>query len=379
MHPLEGRGASVSVRVLQLGKFYDPVTGGMETVLKAICENLCDRVDFQVLVANTSFRTEREVRKFPIVRAASLGRLFSMSIAPTYSSWAKKLDADLIHVHIPNPLAELSALRVDRSIPILAHFHSDIVRQKSLLKVYRPLLEAFYRRAKCIILPSPRHADVSPFVSAHRDKCRVVPFGIDLVRFDLDPEQEKKARQLRDGPPAVLCVGRLVTYKGIEFLIRAIQNLNARLWIVGSGPLESELRELIQKCNIQDRVTLLGEVTPLDLASYYHACEVFALPSVTNAEMFGIVQLEAMACRKPVVSSNLPTGVSWVNQHGVTGLLVAPASTEELTKAISTLLENRRLREEMGQAGRARVEKEFTSQKMASDLLQVYGDLLSGS
>ena len=367
------------MRVLQLGKFYDPVTGGMETVLRAICENLCDRVDFQVLVANTHFRTEKEVRTFPIIRAASLGRLFSMSIAPAYPIWTKKLDADLIHVHLPNPLAELSAMRVDRSIPILAHFHSDIVRQKGLLKVYRPLLEAFYRRAKCIILPSPHHAGVSPFVSPHRDKCRVVPFGIDLFRFDLDPQQEKKAQQLRDGPPAVLCVGRLVAYKGIEFLIRAIANVNARSWIVGTGPLELELKDLVRKLGMQDRVTLLGEVSTRDLASYYHACEVFALPSVTNAEMFGIVQLEAMACRKPVVSSNLPTGVSWVNQHGVTGLLVAPASVEELTKALSTLLGNRRLRDEMGQAGRARVEKNFTSQKMASDLLRVYGDLVSGT
>jgi glycosyltransferase involved in cell wall biosynthesis len=365
------------VRILQLGKFYDPVTGGMETVLKSICENLCDRVDFQVLVANTSFHTEKEFRKFPIIRAASLGSLFSMSIAPTYPGWTTKLDADLIHVHMPNPLAEFSALRADRAIPILAHFHSDIVRQKRLLKVYRPLLEAFYRRAKCIILPSPRHADVSPFVAQHRDKCRVVPFGIDLFRFDLDPEQGKKAQQLRDGPSAVLCVGRLVSYKGIEFLIRAIENINARLWIVGTGPLELELRELVRKLRMHDRVTLLGEVSARDLASYYHACEVFALPSVTNAEMFGIVQLEAMACRKPVVSSNLPTGVSWVNQHGVTGLLVPPASPEELTKAISTLLGNRRLREEMGDAGRARVEKMFTSQKMASDLLQIYWDLLS--
>ena len=348
----------------------------METVLKEICENLCDRVEFRVLVANTRFRTEKEYRKFTIIRAASLGKLFSLSIAPTYPSWVKKLDADLIHVHVPNPLAELSAMGADRSIPIVAHFHSDIVRQKGLLKVYRPFLEAFYRRAKCIILPSPCHMDVSPFVSQHRDKCRVVPFGIDLSRFDLDPEQERKAQQLRDGLPAVLCVGRLVSYKGIEFLIRAMANVAARLWIVGTGPLESELEELIRKSGMQNRATLLGEVSARDLPSYYHACEVFALPSVTNAEMFGVVQLEAMACRKPVVSSNLTTGVSWVNQHGVTGLLVTPGSTGELSKAISILLENRHLREEMGQEGRSRVENNFTSQKMVSELLAVYAYLL---
>jgi glycosyltransferase involved in cell wall biosynthesis len=365
------------MRVLQLGKFYDPFVGGMETVLKEICESLVDDVQFQVLVANTRFRTEHEHRKVPVTRVASLGKLFSCSLAPSFPLWARKFNPDLIHVHIPNPLAELSALMADRDIPVVAQFHSDVVRQRNLLKLYGPFLDAFYRRASCIVVPTPRHIEISTFVSKYRDKCRVVPFGVPVSRFELDNAGLEKADKLRDGLPAVLCVGRLVSYKGVEFLIRALKNVKARLWIVGIGPLEDVLKKLAHETGIADRVEFLGHVSDRDLVTYYHACEVFVLPSITNAEMFGVVQLEAMACRKPVISTDLPTGVSWVNQHGKTGYIVPPRNVEELAKGIRQLLGNRRLRQEMGDAGHARVEQHFTSTKMAEAMLQVYQEMVS--
>jgi glycosyltransferase involved in cell wall biosynthesis len=367
------------MRVLQLGKFYDPFVGGMETVLKEICESLVEQVQFQVIVANTRFRTEHENRKVPVTRVASLGKLFSCSMAPSFPLWARRFDPDLIHVHLPNPLAELSALMADRDIPVVAQFHSDVVRQRNLLRLYGPFLEAFYRRANCIVVPTPRHIEISRFVSKYREKCRVVPFGVPVSRFELDETGRKKADELRDGLPSVLCVGRLVTYKGVEFLIRALENINARLRIIGTGPLEGSLKNLAQEKGIANRVEFLGWVSDQDLVTYYHACDVFVLPSITNAEMFGVVQLEAMACRKPVISTNLPTGVSWVNQHGKTGYVVPPGNTEELAKSIQHLISNSQLREEMGEAGRMRVERHFTSKKMAAAMLQVYQEMLNES
>ena len=364
------------MRVLQLGKFYDPYVGGMETVLKELCESLADQVEFQVIVANTRCRTEHENRKVPVTRVASLGKLFSCSMAPSYPLWARKFNPDLIHVHLPNPLAELSALMADREIPVVAHFHSDVVRQRHLLKLYGPFLDAFYRRANCIVAPTPRHIEISRFVSKYREKCRVVPYGVQLSRFELDEAGHKKVDELRDGLPSVLCVGRVVTYKGVEFLIRALQGIKARLWIVGAGPLQGSLKRLAQEEGIADRVEFLGQVSDQDLVAYYHACDVFVLPSITNAEMFGMVQLEAMACRKPVISTNLPTGVSWVNQHGKTGYVVAPANVQELAQAVQILVSNPHLREEMGEAGRIRVEQHFTSTRMAEVMLQVYRDML---
>ena len=369
------------MRVLQLGKFYFPEVGGIETALKSMCESLADQVEFRVLVANTRWRTEHEDGRIGVTRAASAGKLFSCSMAPSYLVWARKYDADLIHAHLANPLAELAALIAKRDIPVVAHFHSDVVRPVPgpLRKLYNRFLHAFYRRANCIVVPTPRHIEVSNFVPYYREKCRVVPFGIPVSRFDLDEAGRKKVDTLKDGLPTVLFVGRLVHYKGVEVLIRALESCKARLWIVGTGPLEESLKCLAREKGIADRVGFLGHVPDEDLVAYYHACDMFALPSITNQEMFGLVQLEAMACYKPVISTDLPTGVPWVNQHGKTGYCVPPGDSAELGHAIQHLLDNRELREEMGLAGRARVEQHFSSAKMAEAMLQVYQEVLSKS
>ena len=176
--------------------------------------------------------------------------------------------------------------------------------------------------------------------------------------------------------PACFVWAALVSYKGVEFLIRALEGLKARLWIAGAGPLKGALKHLAEQKGLGDRVEFLGQVTDRELLAYYHACDVFVLPSITNAEMFGVVQLEAMACRKPVISTDLPTGVPWVNQHGRTGYVVRPANVAELANAIGLLLGNPGLREEMGEAGRARVEQHFTSARMAEAMLEVYREML---
>ena len=366
------------MKVLQLGKFYYPEVGGMETALKDICEGLSGDIDFQVVVANTRPRTEVEDGPIPVTRVASLGKCLSLPMAPTYPFRAQKFDADILHVHLANPLAELAALLANRDIPVVAHFHSDVVRPLPpvLRTIYSRFLHAFYRRASRIVVPSPAHIDVSQFVPHYREKCRVVPFGIRPERFELTESRLKRVQQLQDGRPAVLFVGRLVYYKGVEFLIRAMEKVQARLWIVGSGPLEDSLRNLAREKGMSDRVEFLGQVSDDDLVAYYHAADVFALPSITTQEMFGLVQLEAMACRKPVISTTVPTGVPWVNQHGKTGYTVTPKDTRELAEAIQLLLENPELRQQMGEAGRLRVEQQFTSTRMAENMLQVYQETL---
>jgi len=202
-----------------------------------------------------------------------------------------------------------------------------------------------------------------------------VPYGIRLSRFDLTEAISKKADELRSDGPAILFIGRLVYYKGIEYLIAAMSRLKARLWIIGTGPLESKLKRLAVQLNLQSEVRFLGNMSDDDVPAYYHACDVFVLPSVANSEMFGIVQLEAMACRKPVVATTLPTGVSWVNQHGVTGLLVPPKDPQALADALNKLLASGPLRAAMGEAGHARVETQFTSAKMADGVMDVYRDI----
>jgi glycosyltransferase involved in cell wall biosynthesis len=365
------------LKVLQVGKFYDPYRGGIETVLRDLCDELQSRVELQVLVANTSAQTLHEQRAFPVTRVASWGTLLSSSITPSFPGWMRKLPGDILHVHMPNPVAELSYLMAARNRPLVAHFHSDIVRQKFLLRAYAPLLESFYKRASRILVPTPNHISVSPFVSKFKQKCRVVPYGIRVNRFDLTAVTSKMADQLRSDGPAILFIGRLVYYKGIEYLIQAMSRVNARLWIIGTGPLETDLQQLTVQLNMQSKVRFLGNVSDEDVPAYYHACDVFVLPSVANSEMFGMVQLEAMTCRKPVVTTNLPTGVSYVNKHGVTGLLVPSRKPAALAEAINKLLGSRSLRQEMGEAGRKRVEDEFTAAKMADGIMDVYQEVLN--
>ena len=363
------------MNVLQVGKFYDPYRGGMETVLKNLCEGIHSSVGLHLLVANTSSHTVHERQTFPITRVGSYGTLYSSSLTPSFAAWLRKLPGDIVHLHMPNPVAEMSYLMFDRGRPLVAHFHSDIVRQKSLLRAYTPLLEAFYARASCIIVPTPNHINASPFVSRFRNKCRLVPYGISLEKFNLTETMAKKAEALRNGCSIILFIGRMVYYKGLEYLIQAMSDLPAQLWIIGVGPLEASLKQQTAQLRLEDKVKFLGNVPEEDLPAYYHACDIFALPSVANSEMFGMVQLEAAACRKPVVSTTLPTGVSWVNQHGVTGLLVPPSDAPALAAALKKLLGSSALRQEMGEAGRSRVEAEFTSARMAAGVLEVYRTL----
>jgi glycosyltransferase involved in cell wall biosynthesis len=365
------------VNVLQVGKFYDPYRGGMETALKNLCDGLRPHVNLHVLVANTSTRTVHEQRGVPVTRVASLGTLFSSSVIPSFPLWLHKTSADIVHLHMPNPAAEISYLMAGLNRPLIAHFHSDIVRQRMLLRAYAPILERFYRKASCILAPTPNHIKFSPFVSRFHKKCHVVPFGIALSRFDLTETLRAKVRRLHSSPPAVLFVGRLVYYKGIEYLIHAVRELRVQLWIAGTGPLGNRLRQLAAQLRLQEKVKFLGDVPEEDLPAYLHACDVLVLPSITNSEMFGMVQLEAMACRKPVISTDLPTGVPWVNRHAVTGFVVPPRDPAALARAIAKLLESRSLREDMGDAGRSRVEAEFTSTRMVQRVLDIYRSLLN--
>ena len=364
------------MKVLQVGKFYPPYRGGMETVLKNLCEGLESEVDIAVLVANTSFKTSRENLTYPVTRAASLGNFFSTSLCPTFPYWMKKIDADIIHIHMPNPLAEMSYLMLNNKYKLVTHFHSVIERQKHLMPLYGPFLNKFFDKADRIIAPTPNHITISPLMTLFREKCEVIPFGISLNEFKLDDEQAAKVSKLKGELPTLLFVGRLVYYKGLDILIRVMSNIKARLWIVGTGPLESLLKKITADLNLQQKIDFLGDVKHRDLVCYYHACDIFVLPSIANSEMFGIVQLEAMACKKPVIATNLPTGVSWVNQDGVTGVLVPPGDIDALSQAARMLIENPSLCNKMGKAGRKRVEENFTRDKMVKGILKVYKEII---
>jgi rhamnosyl/mannosyltransferase len=175
----------------------------------------------------------------------------------------------------------------------------------------------------------------------------------------------------------VLGVGRLVYYKGFEHLIEAMKFVQGRLVIVGRGPLRHALQQKAEGCKVSERVSFLTDVE--DVCPYYHAADVFALSSVARSEAFGIVQLEAMACGKPVVNTNLDSGVPSVSLDGVSGITVPPADPERLGTAINSLLNDPLRRAAYGRAGQLRVKQHFSLQGMARQTLALYQEVMNSS
>ncbi len=366
------------LRVVHVGKFYPPHPGGMESHLELLCRTTKDEVDVEVVVSADGPRTVREtVDGVPVTRVGTRLTLASASFNPGMANAIRRADADVVHFHHPNPTAVLSYFAARPRGRLVVTYHSDIVRQKVLGSLVSPLIHALLRRADAIIASSPRYAASSPVLRKHAERVRVLPFGIDadeLGRFD--PAEVERIRAAY-GERIVLGAGRLVYYKGFEYLVRAIRHLDAHLLIAGDGPLRASLQALASELGVAERVTLLGAVA--DLRPVYHAADVFALPAVARSEAFGIVQMEAMACGLPVVNTSLDTGVPFVSPHGVTGLTVPPADADALAAALATLLGDAALRRRMGEAGRLRVAGELSAGRMAERTLAVYREVADPS
>ena len=362
------------LRVLQVGKFFPPYRGGVETYVKSLCDELRHQVEIEVLVANTGPRTVREVVDgVPVTRVASFGGARSVPLTPRLPLELGRAAADVVHLHTPNPVAELAYLAspLARRTRLVVTWHADVVRQRWLGRLYRPVARRLLARADAICLATPRHLRTSALLLRYAAKCHVCTFGVDVARLGIDDHAAAAAVHDRyGGRPLVLAVGRLVYYKGFEVLIEAMRGLDATLLIVGDGPLRARLAARVERLGLAGRVHLLGEEP--DLRPFFAACDVFVLASTHRSEAFGIVQLEAMALQKPVVSTRLGTGVDWVNVDGTTGLTVPPGDPAALRAAMARLLADPALRARLGANGRRRVEAYFTTRQAAEAVLGVY-------
>jgi glycosyltransferase involved in cell wall biosynthesis len=364
------------LRVLQVGKFYPPHRGGMESHLQALCGQLREEVNVEVLVAGEGRRTVEEV--LDSVKVTRAGTLFDFAAAPVCPGLVRRIResrADIVHLHWPHPTALLAYLASGHAGRLVITYHSDVVRQKVLGGLFWPVLRRALERADAVIAASPNYVESSHVLQKFKSKCRVIPFGVPLDEFDSVDTSEVSQIRERFGPRIVLGVGRLIYYKGFEHLVRAMKEVDGHLVIIGEGPLRSALEQEAERARVSQRVTLLGHVR--EVAPYYHASDVFALPSVARSEAFGIVQLEAMACRKPVVNTQLDSGVTYVSVDGLTGLTVPPADASALATALNRLLGDEELRARYGRAARLRVEREFDLETMGRRTLRLYEEVMS--
>jgi glycosyltransferase involved in cell wall biosynthesis len=365
----------IRTSVLHVGKFYPPFRGGMESHLHLLCRDLQRAIDIRIVVSAATRRGSREL--IDGIELTRLGTPLTIAGASLSFGMRRRIAdsaADIVHLHLPNPTAILAYLASGRRGHLVATYHSDIVRQKVLGAAFAPFLRRFLRMCDAIIVSSQDYLESSPVLAAFRTRCHIIPYGIDPGPYrNIQPSL---IRGIRDsfGSRIILAVGRMIGYKGFKHLINAMPNVRGHLLLVGDGPLRAKLTEQASRLRVAGRITFLGPVE--DVAPYLHVADVFVLPSVTRAEAFGIVQLEAMACETPVVNTSLDSGVPFVSRHEETGLTVAPADPGALAIAINRLLDDPGLRQRFGCAARRRVETEFTANMMASRTLDLYQDVM---
>lgn len=361
-------------RCLQLTKFYPPFNGGIETTVRDISTGLTRRGwRVEVLCSHTKRRTVREQGPIAVTRVASLAQVASTSISPMLVPWLarRQSEQDVIHVHLPNPMANLALWLTRPRAKLVLHWHSDIVKQKRLLKLYEPLQAWLLKRADAIFATSSRYAESSPWLHAHMQKVRIAPSCVEDPLQITTPEQRSAAvervRAAWPGKRIVFALGRMTYYKGFDVLIEAARRLpeDVVVLIGGSGELLEPLRQQVRDAQLTDRVHLLGRVSDEDLPGYFGAAEMFCLPSLVRSEAFGLVMVEAMGHGKPVVATNIVgSGVPWVNLHGESGLNAQPGDPAGLEDCIRQILDDPALAARLGAGGRRRFETQFTFDRM---------------
>lgn len=361
------------IRVLHLGKYYPPEPGGIEYAVKSIVEATKDDVFHYCLVAAREGPSRIEQVPGGIIHfLKERGDILLAPVLPSLPFVLHRLRRSgrygVLLLHAPNPTAVvalfLSILARGKKEKIAVWHHADVILEepwkRALYRLFRPLEEFILRRTDAFVAATPNHIDQSPSLARFRDRTEIIPFAVPDSWFTVSGGEVSAARALRSrfGGRYLLFVGRLVPYKGLDTLVRAAPAIPCSIVLAGTGPQEGELRREVEEKNLQDRVHLLGKVG--DLRPLYLGCEFLLLPSCSALEAFGIVQIEAMGLGKPVVSSDLPTGVTYVNRDGETGLTFPAGNADALAASTNRLLGDDALRNRLGEKARARAMREFS-------------------
>ena len=372
---------SQPMRVLHFYKTYFPDSvGGVEQVIRQMCVGTGRLgITNQVLSLSRDRRLEpfdyegHTVHRAPLnfelasnaVSVQAIGKLARMAA-----------EADVVHYHFPWPFMDMAHFlaRIDK--PTVVTYHSDIVRQKALLKLYQPLKHRFLESVDTIVATSPNYLASSAVLDRYRDKTRVITFGLDKSSYP-EPDQARLDHwRARVGPKFFLFVGVLRYYKGLHILLDAVAGTDYPVVIVGAGPIEAELKAHAARLGLK-HVQFVGAVDDHDKAALLDLCYAVAFPSHLRSEAFGISLLEGAMYGKPMISSEIGTGTTYINVHGETGLVVPPSDHEALRAAMRTLWNDPRMAREMGQRAEARYWQLFTSAQMAESYARLYEELVA--
>lgn len=369
---------AVPLKILHVYKDFDPpVSGGIERHMALACRFQRKWAEVEALTCGRGPFTRRVLRDGTMVtEVGEWGRFQSAPFSIFFPWYLRKADADVVVLHLPNPTAEIGWLLASPRGVLVVRYHSDVIRQAGAMRVYRPVQQRFLRRAAVILPTSTQYRDSSEALAPFREKCRVVPLGVVPEEFGAPAPEQGEALRARYGGPFVLFTGRHRYYKGLPWLVEAARDITAPVVIAGDGPEGESVRELARSMGVP--VHFPGHLTQGELVAHLHACELLAFPSIARSEAFGMSILEAHCCGKPVVATELGTGVEFVNAHGKTGLNVPPRDASALAAAINRLLADPRERAEMGAFAAVRVRREFDAGALAEQEFSLYREALAG-
>jgi len=368
--------------ILHVSKYYYPDLGGIETVAMYLAEGLKDYNNVVICFSTDKQYHEDDVHGIKVYRVPVNFSFMSQDVAFSYYSVLRKLihkyNPYAVHVHCPNPFVyPLVSSVIDKETKLVLHWHSDILSKGLAYLAVKPFESSIMRRADLVISTSPNYIGCSEPLMKHINKVRVAQNGLITANFDLQPGDEHRIKQIKqeyEGKKMVYFVGRHIPYKGIDYLIKADAYIKSDcvILIAGSGPQDGYLKSIPHS----GRLKFLGRLSDEDLRCYSHAADVFAFPSVTKAEAFGIALAEAMYCRSVPVTFTLEgSGVNWVSLKGQTGEEVPLRDTEAFAAAIDSILGDDALRNQYAEASYNRIIDNFTTYKAVEVVKNIYKEL----
>jgi rhamnosyl/mannosyltransferase len=368
------------MRVLHFFKTSFPDTmGGTEQVINQIARGalkLGVQTDVLSLTTDKAPRTI-EIDGYQAHRArltlqiASTG--FSASAFWRFAQLAKK--ADVIHYHFPWPFMDVVHFATLVKKPTVVTYHSDIIRQKNWLKLYRPLMWRFLGDMSRIVATSPNYLATSDVLARYRHKVNVIPIGLDKSTYPIPSPDKLTYWRERLGPKFFLFVGVIRYYKGLHILMEAAKGVDYPIAIVGAGPVEEELKVQAARLGLRN-VHFLGFLPDEDKVSLLALCYGLLFPSQLRSEAFGISLLEGAMFGKPMISCEIGTGTTFINIGDETGLVVPPGDPLALRQAMQYLWEHPEEAAEMGRHAEARYWEHFTADQMVRSYVDLYADLV---
>ena len=370
------------MRILHVFKTYYPDSfGGIEQVIRQLSNGTEAHG-----VTNHVFTLSRQAHGAPVLQDGATTVLrapVSFEVASTPMSFSAVLqfrraaaDCDLIHYHYPWPFGDVLHLLAGRGKPALVTYHSDVVRQRLLMPLYGPLMRRFFASMRALVPTSPNYLESSTLLQNYREKCHVIPIGLDEASYPPSTPSLQEHWRGRVGEGFFLFVGVLRYYKGLHILLDACAGSSSRVVILGAGPVEAELKAQAQRLQLSN-VEFLGAVSDEDKVALLTLCRGVVFPSHLRAEAFGVTLLEGAMFSKPLISSEIATGSSYVNIDGLTGIVVAPDDAPALRAAMQTLDADVGLAQRMGREARIRFDALFTSTRMAQAYVDLYRQILA--